>query len=366
MKITVNTKELSNALSLVGRGIDTKSSIPILVGVKLETRENLLHLTGSNLNLNIETNISAEVYENGSVVVDFRRLIEIIKKMPNDSVTIVTKDSKLTIISGKVKIDIKYVESTDYPEIPVVKSNFSFGIKSGDFKELIDSVIFSIAKEDTRPILTGVLFECINNRLKFVAVDGYRMATKETSVICEDFLAVVPGNTLIELTRILSNLSSSDTDVLVSIGNDKVSFKFDSVSIVSKLMEGNFINYKSIIREDTNTNLVVDRLDFLNMLDRISLVCTDERLIRLSIDAKENKLHSKGVSHFGVIEEELDCEVEGAGIEIGFNTKYLVDILKSLNDEKITISLINSVSPAIIKEENNYLYLILPIRMVNN
>lgn len=360
MKILLNTKELSNGLELASKAISSKTTLTILEGFKLEAKNGCLTIKGSNLELNIETKVPASIEEEGEIVINASKLVEIIKKLPNDQVSLITKNDVVNIKSGKISINLPFMNAQEYPEFPSLSEENCMLLKTSEFKNMLKSVLFAIAQDETRPILTGVLFEIENNILRLVALDGYRLSFKEMKVNAENTKFVVPGKTLIELLKILP----SEDELHLTIENNRILFTFKETIITSKLLEGQYVNYKSLLPQDKVTSLTVNRKEFLDMLDRTNLVITsNQNCIHLDVQS-DNILKSVGKSTLGEIEEEIDCKVEGEGLLIAFNSRYLIDACKSIEDEEITIDFTTPTSPTIIKSEGDFYHLILPIRII--
>lgn len=362
MNITVNKSDLIGGLSIVSRAISSRSTLPALDGILLDIKNNELVLTGSDLNLTITTKISIlKLDEEGSVLVNAKRFFEIIKKMPSDEISLRVKDNKLTIKSGKVKLDIVYMQSSDYPELKGITETEEFPIDDIQLKNLIKSTIFATAKDETRPILTGELLEIKENKLSLVALDGYRLALRTMDLIFNECAVVIPSKTLLELDKILEN---KEETVLTSITDNFITFSYGKTTINSKLLEGSFVNYNALLPKDFKTIVTIDRKSFLEMIDRSNVINNDHKMVKLNFS--NNTIFSKSESEFGTIEDQIPCDINGDDLEIAFNSAYLIDMLKSIDTENVMLNFNNSVSPCKItsSEDLTFEQLVLPVRLM--
>lgn len=356
MKLTVCKNELLKGLENASKGITGKSNMPILEGFKIVVDDNI-SITATDLDFSIQTSVAAMVEESGSIVLN-KKILDIIKKMPEDKVFLESNDNDLTVSSGKTKLKMPFMNVEEYPELPNVSSNAQINIKSEILKNLLKSVVYAVAKDDVRPILQGVLFEIKDNKLNLVALDGYRLAKRTISIDYKDNIAcVIPGKTLMEVIKLLS----LDKEVLISIEGSHILFDIEGTIVTSKLLEGNFVNYEALLQQESKTKVTVDKDNLQELLDRTLLVSVERQLVKLNL--KDDNLHSSSNSSFGIIEEDLSCIIEGEPIEIAFNTGYLLDILKNTSDENITFSFVSPTSPCTIEGEG-YLHLVLPVRIM--
>lgn len=359
MKVTLNKNELGNVLGIAFKAITGKSTMPILEGFKLDAKDGALTITGSDLDLTIKTSVAGLVEEEGSLVLD-KRFLDIVKKMPEEKILLETKkDNKINIKSGKSLLKMGYMSSKEYPKIVNNEKSTAVKINSDVLKDLLKSTFYAIAQDEARPILTGVLFEVKDKELSIVSLDGYRMAIKKTTIDSPDFAVVVPGKTVNELIKLLP----SNSEVSLNCNENYIIFEFDGTIVSSKLLEGQYVNYRALIPSDNKISLTIDKAKMLEMLDRACLIQNASYLIKLSLNAASNQLHSKCESTFGVIDEELDCSIIGEDLEIAFNTKYLIDSCKATNSEEVTFYFNNGVTPCTIKGED-YLHLLLPVRII--
>lgn len=367
MKFTCDKNILNEAISISQKAVTGKSTMQILQGILINVEKNNIKFTGSDIDLSIETNINADIFEEGSIVVDSKLFGEIIRKLPNDKIEISLKENNtIDIICQKSKFNLIHMNASDFPELPKINENIIFSISQRKLKSMIRAVIFAIAQEETRPILTGVLFEIKNKKLNLVALDGYRLALKTENIDNDnDINAVIPGKTLNEVSKILED---SDELVNITFTPNHILFSIGETKIISRLLEGEFIKYNSIIPEDYNLKVIAKRMDLLNCIERASLMAKDGNtsLIKLTIDGDNMVITSN--SQLGMVREEFNIILQGQSLQIAFNSKYLIDVLKIMEEEEIVMELSSSVTPCIIKnkEVDNCTYLILPVRLLNN
>lgn len=370
MKFSCVKSKLQEAVNIVQKAISSKSTMPILQGILIEAKEDKIILIGSDIDLSIETTISTNVEEEGKIVVNSRLFGEIIKRLPGEEVEINTMDNNFINIScNKYNASLVCMNAEAYPKLQKIDTENIMGkaaISKKLLKNMIRSTIFAIAQDETRPIFTGVLFEINDNKLNLVALDGYRLALRSKRIESDSSInAVIPGKTLNEVSKILQD---DDKNVSITFTKNQVLFDFDNTRIFSTLLQGEFIKYNSIIPEEFNLKVTVKRDEILNSIERASLIGKegDTNLVKFNI--KDDTLLITSNSQMGNVKEELSIILQGQPLVIAFNSKYLIDIFKIMEDEEITMELSTSVSPCVIRNKNNddCTYLILPVRLLNN
>lgn len=366
MKFTCQKNILQEAISIVQKAVTGKSTMPILQGILINAKNDTLTLTGSDIDLSIETKINVNIEENGSIVVDAKLFGEIIRKLPNTTVEIKTTEKNcIEIICSKSKFTLVHLEPQDFPNLPEISEDKIFTINQKTLKNMIKGTIFAIAQDETRPILTGVLFEIKNKKLNLVAIDGYRLALKSEFVDNEDSItAVIPGKTLNEVIKILED----DGDVHITFTSNHMLINLGSTKIISRLLEGEFIRYNSIIPEEFNLNVTAKREELLEAIERASLVAKDGNTNLIKLNIEEDIMVITSNSQLGNVREEINIILQGQPLEIAFNSKYLIDVLKIMNEEEIVIQFSSSISPCIMKnkQNDNCIYLVLPVRLANS
>ncbi|MBV4420038.1 DNA polymerase III subunit beta [Clostridium tyrobutyricum] len=367
MKFICNKSNLQEAVFTVQKAITGKSSMPILNGILIETNGNELILTGSDIDLSITTKIEATILEEGSVIINARLFGEIIRRLPNDDINIETIDDNTTqILCKKSKFNIINMNTADFPELPNINENMLFSISENILKNMIRETIFATAQDETRPILTGILFEIKNKTINLIALDGYRLALRFESLDNDNEInAVIPGKTLNEVSKILED---REDNVDITFTPNHILFNLGKTKIVSRLLEGEFIKYKSIIPEEFNLQVTAKREELLNCIERASLMAKDSNTNLIKLNIEDNNMIITSNSQLGMVKEEVNIILQGSNLQIAFNSKYLIDVLKIMDEEEIILNFSSSVSPCVIKnkDKNNCTYLVLPVRLLNN
>lgn len=369
MKFTCNKSNLQNAIFTVQKAITGKSSMPILNGILIETNKNQLILTGSDIDLSIETKIEADIFEEGSIVINSKLFGEIIRRLPNDTINIENTDNNSTeILCQKSKFNIINMNKEDFPELPKINENMIFSISENILKNMIRETIFAAAQDETRPILTGILFETKNKKFNLVALDGYRLALRSEKLENDNEInAVIPAKTLNEVSKILED---SENKVEITFTPNHILFNLENTKIVSRLLEGEFIKYNSIIPEEFNLKVTAKREELLNCIERASVMAKDSNTNLIKLNIEENNMIITSNSQLGMVKEEMNVILQGQELQIAFNSKYLIDVLKIMEEDEIILKFSSSVSPCVIKnnneDKNNCTYLVLPVRLLNN
>ncbi len=358
---------LQDAISTVQKAITGKTTMPILGGILINAFNNEILLTGSDLDLSIEKRINSDTIENGTVVIDSKLFGEIIRKLPNDVVEIKTQDNNTVVIScQKSRFTLVHMNADEFPELPKINENMIFSIPQKSLKSMIKGTIFAAATDDSRPILTGVLFEIKDKNLNLVALDGYRLALKMECLNTENVIsAVIPGKTLSEVSKILDD---SEQDVNITFTPNNILFTLDGTKIISRLLDGEFIKYSSIIPEEYSLKVTAKRIELLDCIERASLMGKEGNTNLVKLEIEEDNLVVTSNSQLGMVREEVGIILQGQPLQIAFNSKYLIDVLKIMDEEEIVMELSSSVSPCLIKNKNldNCIYLVLPVRLTNS
>lgn len=364
MKIKISQNTLSKYISIVQKGISSKTTLPILNGILVEAYNDKLKLTGTDLELGIETKLDCEIIEEGKIVISSKIFGDIIRKLPSDDVSIeVDPNHNIHIACGHSEFNILGHPAEEYPELPNINDESSFEIPKDLLKNMIRQTVFATAQDETRPILTGALLEVKDNNAALVALDGYRLALKNSSIPYDNNIKVViPGKTLNEVSRILDD---EDNNVKVMFASSHILFNLGDTIINSRLLEGQFLNYKDIIRNEYKSRVIVKTKDIKESIERASLLAREGRNNLVKFDIKDEKLVITSNSEIGNVHEDIDIELEGDDIVIAFNSKYILDGLKVIDSDEVVLNFISNVNPCIIKpkEDENYTYLVLPVRL---
>ena len=365
MKFIVQKNQLQEAISNVQKAVTGKSTMPILQGLLLNVSKNNITLVGSDKDLTIETKIEALVEKTGKIVVDSRLFGEIIRKLPNADIEICANDNNtISIKCLKSNATLVHMNADEYPALPIIHEETSFEIQQKIIKNMIKSTIFATAQDEVRPIFTGVLFELQNKKLNLVALDGYRVAIRSEYIDSDINISyVVPGKTLNEVSKILEE---SEENVHISFTSNHILFNMGKTKVISRLLEGEFIQYKSFIPKENNLKIIANREELLHSIERASLMGKDGNTSHVNLDVQEDALIITSNSQLGMAKEEVAIILQGEELKIAFNPKYLIDVFKIIDSEEITMEFYSEINPCTIKgkEKENSTYLLLPVRVL--
>jgi len=360
--------DLLEGIMTVQKAIASKSTLPILEGIYIETVKDVLKLVGTDLDLGIESYINAEIMKEGKIVLPGRLFSEIIRKLPEGEVELRMEDDHSVVIQCQhSRTTLQGLPADEYPELPKVVEDNPLEISQDLFKDMIRQTIFAVAVDETRPILTGALLEINGQEVNLVALDGYRLALRRGLLDKNSGSkrTVIPGKSLNEISRILG---SSEDPISITIANNHILVDMGYTRIISRILEGEFINYRQILPEEFQTRVKIERATLLDSIERASLVAREGKNNLIKFSLQEDKMIITSNSESGQVYEEVPHSLEGKELEIAFNAKYFTDVLKNLDDEYIYMDFNSSVSPCIMKpiDGNGFLYLILPVRIYGN
>lgn len=363
MKIVCQKSELLKSVNIVMKAVPSKTTMPILECILIDATKGEIKFTTNDMELGIETVVTGTILEKGKIALDARLFSEIIRKLPENEVKITTDDKlQAQITCEKAQFSISGKNGEDYPYLPFVEKDNSICISQFTLKEVIKQTIFSIAQNENNRMMTGELFEINENILKVVSLDGHRISIRkiELKENYEKRKIVVPGKTLIEISKILSG----ETEDMVNIYFTKnhILFEFDNTVAVSRLIEGEYFRIEQMLSSDYETKIKINKKELLNCIDRATLLIKegDKKPIIIGID--DTSMELKINSQIGSMNEQIFIEKEGKDILIGFNPRFLMDALRVIDDEIITIYLVNPKAPCFIRDDTeSYIYLILPV-----
>ena len=366
MKFSCEKYLLQSACGTASRAAASKSPIPALEGLLLQASDRLT-VTGYDLKKGIYTQLEAEVKEQGSVVVGARLFGEMIRRLPDGIVTISTDiNNNVNVKCGKSEFNFMGISPEDYPEMPVVDGVNNIALPQKILGSMINQTIFAVADNDMRPIYTGALFDIEGEELTLVAVDGYRLAKRSEkleSAKMENCSFVVPGSALADIVRICGD---SEELVKISVGAKHISFSIGETVVVSRRLEGEFLNYKKSIPESFKYTVKVDRGEFMSAIDRVALIVSERNTSPVRMSFNDGNIDCLCVTPIGRAEDVCSCEGSGEGLQIGFNDRYLKDALKAAAKEELNVCLNSASSPCIITAADgseNFTYMILPVRL---
>ena len=364
MKFSCKQEDLEDAVLKAQRAVSAKSNIPTLEGILIQTKEDSIELCGYDLEMGIRTAIPATIEKEGAIVLNAKLLSEIVRKLPNEDVFIsLDTDLITTITCGYCKFSVVGISSEDYPETPQFSNTQEIFIPQNKLKSMIRQTIFAVAETDAKPVHTGTLFEIKEKTITLVSVDGYRFAMRKEPIdtkLEESF--VVPGKTLVEVLRLIPE---QESDMQIFVGERHIIFNLKNCSIISRLLNGEFLEYKSAIPNTTTTTAKVNTREFISGLERVSLLITDKLKSPVCCLFSENTINLSCTTTIGKGTDKLSAEITGDKLEIGFNSKYLLEALKNTDSDEIKIEMNGSLSPLKITplEGESFIFLVLPVRL---
>ena len=368
MKIICSKSNLLKSVNISLKAVPSKTTMPILECILMDASTSQIKFTTNDMELGIETIVDGRIEEKGMVALDAKIFYEIIRRLPDNDVTISTDNNFVaTITCEKAKFTIPGKAGEDFAYLPVIEKEESLTLSQFTLKEMIRQTIFSIAVNENNRLMTGELFEIKSNCLKIVSLDGHRISIRKMPLKREysDRKIVVPGKTLSEISKILSG--EIDDQVSIYFTKNHILFEFDQTMVVSRLIEGEYFRIDQMLSNDYDTKVSVNKKEFLNCIDRATLLVREGDKKPIVIEIKDSSMELKIDSAMGSMNEEIDIEKDGKDIIIGFNPKFLIDALKVIDDEVIHMYLMNPKAPCFIRDdEENYTYLILPVNISQN
>jgi DNA polymerase-3 subunit beta len=370
MKFSCDKPLLLSAILTAARVAAAKSPVPELEGLLVEALESTVRISGYDLKTGITTTVEADVEESGSIVLNSRLFCDIIRKLPDGYVTMTSSDSFLTRIECEMsEFDIMGASAHNYPELPLLDEQKTAQTPSNTLRDMIIQTIFSVSDNESRPIHTGVLFEIDGDNITLVAVDGYRLALRRETACSgaeEKMSFVVPGAALGEVEKISSG---KEEDVKIALGSKHVMFSVGNTVLISRRLEGEFLNYKESIPREWKYQAGVDKKAMIDAVERVALIINDKQKSPLRCIFGDGVMKLQAVSTLGRAQDE--CSIEGSidDLEIGFNDKFLLDALRAAPADELVIRLSTGISPCVIMpagEEQSFIYMILPVRLRAN
>lgn len=365
MKMTFSKSEMSEALNNISRVVPQRATIPALEGVKLCLINGKLEITGYDLEIGIQTVIDAQSDDYGEYVFNSKLFADIIRKMPSDTVTVeINPNLTSRIFSGSAEYNIMAMSADEYPSIPEANQERKITIPQPLLKNMINQTIFAVAVSEAKPILTGELFEIEDGNFNLVAIDGYKLAIrKEILKTDQNYNFVVKARSLSEISKLLGDDDSKMAEIFVS--KKHINFKISNYTVISRLLEGEFHNYRGAMPNEYETDVIIDTKPFIDCLDRCTLLLNDKVKAPVRCTFADNEIKISCTSTIGKLSDEMDAEINGPELEIGFNCRYLLDALRAAESDKVRLSLNGSASPMRITpiEGDSFTFLVLPVRL---
>lgn len=363
MKLICSKSNLLHGVNIVSKAVPTRTTMAILECILIDASANEIKLTANDMELGIETKIEGEIAERGVIALDAKIFSEIVRKLPDSDVTIETDASfKTTITCEKAKFNIVGKSGDDFSYIPYIERNEPIVMSQFTLKEVIRQTIFSIADNDNNKLMTGELFEIEENDLKVVSLDGHRISIRniELKNNYSHKKVVVPGKTLQEVSKILPG--SAENEVSIFLTDNHIVFEFENTTVVSRLIEGEYFKIEQMLSSDYETKVKINKRELLDCIDRATLLVKEGDKKPIIMNITDGTMELKINSFIGSMNEDIDIAKEGKDILIGFNPKFFIDALRVIDEEEVTLYMVNPKAPCFIKDdEGTFIYLILPV-----
>jgi len=363
MHIICEKNLLISAIQTVSKAVQSKSTMNINECILIDCRESEIKLTANDGNLGIETSFSGEIKQKGIIALDAKIFGDIIRKLPDSSVEIISDDDLLTNINcGKAKFSIIGRDGEEFPPLPSIETENKLSMSQFSLKELVRQTAFSTAENDINKIMGGILFEIKGDKLKVASLDGHRISLRNVTLkeSFGDNKIIIPVKSLNELSKIMPGDTEEKVDILFN--KNKIMFLFGNTKMVSSLMEGEYFDIDRMILKDYETKVTINKKALYECIDRTTLLVKENDKKPIILTFQDDNLRIKITSTLGSLDEELETSKTGKDIMIGFNPKFILDALRVIDEENVSLYMMNSKAPAVIKDEaESYIYLLLPI-----
>jgi DNA polymerase III subunit beta len=365
MKFTCGKKAFSDAVSVIGRAVSTKSTLPALEGILIKAANDTLILTSNDLEIGMTTTIPANVSEPGDIVLNAKLFSEIIRKLPADRVDLFADEKLLTTVSsGASEFTILGIPASEFPETPALSDCVNFSIAQNLLASMIRQTLFCISSDDSKPVHTGSLFELSDSEIRIVSVDGFRLAIRTEKIQNTlDHKFVVPGKTLGEILKMLS--PEIDDPIHMSIGKRHILFEINGYTLISRLLEGDFLDYRGVLVDTSSSEIKIKVRGFTDSIDRASLLISDRLKSPVRCVFENDVVRVTCSTASGKIYDEIPAALSGDSVEMGFNNRYLLDALRACECDEVKVLLNGPLSPMRIYplDGENFIFLVLPVRL---
>ncbi len=364
LKFSVKKSDIIDALVTTAKAASSKSVIAALEGIFLSLKGNVLTVTGYDLELGIKTDITVNGKEDGELVMNSRLICEMVRRMPDGDISFEQNDGlKLNISCEDIKYSVMGMSSEDYPLIPELSRGESFEISEPLLKSMIGQTLYAVSSIDTKPVLMGSKFDIKDNNINVISVDGIRIALRKESLLHEDFDFVVPGKTLSEILRLLSDDESKIA--VISVDRNQCIFKIEKYTVFSRLLEGDFFDYSKIVGYTSEKEAVVNVREMTECVERTMLLITDKFRAPVNLTFDNNTLEINCETAIGKVDQKIDIEYSAEKTEISFNGKYLLDALRNSGCDKVKFYIISSGVQALKilpPQGDSFMFLVSPVR----
>lgn len=370
MNLTCDRSALVDKLAILARGVSTRSALPVLSGILLQASEGCLDLFSTDMEISIKASLATVIERDGEIVVPARLFTDVIRNLPGEQVVIEAGEAAVKVTAGHAEFALNAWSASDFPQTSSFDTSEAFAVGREPFVETLTKVGRAASRDETRPILTGVLVTILGDTLKMVATDSYRLAVKETKlerVLDTEVQAIVPVKALGEVARLAASMGGGDIEV--AIGENQALFKLGDpagdVWVASRLIDGQFPNYKQLLPDSFDHEVTLPRDELMAAARRVSLLAQKNAPLRLSFT--KNRLTMKALTQdVGHAEESLDVEFGGEAFEIGFNAAYLIDGIDAIDDAGVLLRFTSPLRPGLVSgSDDSFVYLIMPIRLSN-
>ena len=369
MKFKCSKEELIKGLNSVSKTVATKTTLPIQEGILIETVGGSIKLITNDLEIGTEYILKAEIETNGVTVVDMKTFNEIIRKIESNEITFEVKDGIFVIKSTSGIFKLQTMNADEYKRLPVFNVDKQIELSQKVFKDMVKKTVFSASTDMNRPVYTGVLITVNGSVINVVAIDGFRMAIKKEILdsYTNDFKAIIPAKVLTEVIKSLED--EDDAKIRIGVNRNQALFEMDECTVVSRIIDGEFLNYNNVLPAEADTKVTINRKKFLEAIERVAIFSKDvsekDKKVPVKVSIQMDAIEVSCVSVTGDAKEVVNSVVEGKNLEIGFNPRYLMEALRVIDDEDIQMEFSTSVSPLIIKPiaGNTYIYMVLPVKL---
>jgi DNA polymerase-3 subunit beta len=370
MRFTISREKLQEGLNAVSASIPTKTTLPVLANILVETTDRGIRLSGTDLDIAVSTEVAADVEASGAVTIPAKKLSELARELPPAPVKIAALgEQRITLECGRSKFKLLGLPRDEFPTFPVVRFNESWRIKSGDLQKLIGATVFAVSTEESRPILNGVLWELRPEQMRMVATNGHRLAKMETPIVASNAPAsdlIVPPKALEQVRR----LFTAEEELEVARGENHIGFRSPLTAVYTRLIEGPYPNYDQVIPRDNDKYAIADKNALISALKRMSVIASDQtHRIRMAFNSGMLKF-SVTTPDLGEAQDELPIRYDGDQLEIGFNASYLLEILRFMPTDEIKLTFKAPERAATIEPEGwtdpaTYMCLVMPLRLMD-
>lgn len=363
MKISCLKSVLMNGINIVSKAVSTKSTMTNLQCILIESSLSEIRLIANDIELGIETVIEGNIIEAGRIALDAKLFSDIIRKLPESEVMIETSAAyQANIRCERSKFNIPGTSGEDFNYLPEIEKDNFVSLSQFTLKEVIRQTIFSISDQENARVMTGELFEVNGDMLRVISLDGHRISIRKVQLkeSFQDMKVIIPGKTLNEISKILTG--NAEDEIRLYVTDKHILFEFDDTKVVSRLLEGEFYKIDQMLSNEYETKFEINKKEFLDCIDRASLFIKESDKKPIIMNIESSNIYLNIDSSMGSMNEEIEIKKEGKDLRIGFNPKFLMDALRVIDDEVVSIYMINAKSPCFIWDEaNTYIYLILPV-----